>query len=254
MFAAGRDSAALLQYEACCFYGSSKSEKTTALFNKSLVYKKLGYYEQSVFTLKRLLKFNPEVNLKTEIYYELALNQYLGDSFGESLISVDSLRIFENNNLSEEASLVEIFALNELGGYVKSSKLAEEFVNRFIPEKQKDSVMLAVKAHWNEKNFPRLKNQKTAMILSRIVPGSGQIYAGYPFEGVFNLLLQSACLTYGIFEFWHGYYLTGYVGGISLFTKFYIGGPGRARFLVQKTNYRRTKSFNDRAVDLLIRK
>lgn len=73
--------------------------------------------------------------------------------------------------------------------------------------------------------------------MSTFLPGLGQMYAGYPLEGIFNLGLQSTCLGLGLYSAYYKYYLTGYFEGFALFPKFYFGGTIRTEYLVEKKNY-----------------
>jgi hypothetical protein len=78
-----------------------------------------------------------------------------------------------------------------------------------------------------------------------ILPGVGQLYAGYFWEGALNVTLQLAGLGFTGLCIWQKYYFTGAFVGFSIFQKFYGGGINRTQFLVEKRNHIKIRTFND---------
>jgi TM2 domain-containing membrane protein YozV len=127
----------------------------------------------------------------------------------------------------KEIRLLEILSLHELSRWEEAQILAKDWATLYAPT-------IDVEKTYSKK--PPFKKVERAKLLSTIVPGLGQVYAGYPFQGLSSLLLQSASLGFGVYSVVNEYYLSGFFTGAGLFQAFYFGGIRHTEFLAEKRN------------------
>jgi hypothetical protein len=87
-----------------------------------------------------------------------------------------------------------------------------------------------------------------------MIPGLGQAYAGNTIEGALNFTISLAFLSFGVYEIFEGFYITGYfVGAIGL-NKVYFGGHARTTFLLHRNNYKKQRIFCTKIKNILVQK
>jgi hypothetical protein len=72
--------------------------------------------------------------------------------------------------------------------------------------------------------------------LSSVIPGLGEIEAGYPVKGATSFLIHSGLLFFTGYNYYYGFYLTGTISGGLPFLKFYGGGKRLSARLAEKHN------------------
>ena len=102
-------------------------------------------------------------------------------------------------------------------------------------------------------NLPRFRSVKKSEALSRFFPGSGQVYSGRVTEGGINFLLNAGLLGFSLFEFYSGYYFTGYIVGLTIFNKTYHGGIHRAGEMAEAKNREMENRFNSQNSELMLK-
>lgn len=80
------------------------------------------------------------------------------------------------------------------------------------------------------------RNPRTASILSGIVPGTGQAYAGYPFQGFNSLALIAGLGVFTGFAIADERFIDAAFIGAPYLLRFYIGGINRASDLAEEGN------------------
>jgi hypothetical protein len=105
---------------------------------------------------------------------------------------------------------------------------------------------------YSVKARPRLKSQSKARRMSTFVPGLGQVYAGFPGEGITVFVTVTAIAGAALVGILNQYYFTSIVLGNYVFGKFYLGGLARTEFLVDKSNYLRTHPYNKQLREFIL--
>lgn len=243
-----------LAFERIVFTTRVNHDCAKAFFGKALCYKQQKQYNRAIEELNRVnFKGLPD-SLQFEIRYEFILCAYLATNFNEALSQAKQLRFFiKDSTYHHKILFLEALTYNELTEWQNAESCMKKLITVKAPSDSAKVFTGLIAGTYNQRNYPKLKKVKKAKMLSTFIPGAGQIYAGYPFEGVFNLLLQSACLAGGVYGFYTKYYFTGYIVGFGLFQKFYFGGTRRAELLANKTNYKRIRKFNDNAKHVILR-
>ncbi len=193
-------------------------------------------------------------SLQQEIKYETALLCYLNEDFETAHSQMQQLLYFsKDQKISDKILLLDILIDHERFEYASArEKTIRWLTPKSMSQGQRDSLLILVEEAYDPANLPRLARKKKAAWLSTFIPGSGQMYAGFPGEGLMNTFFVIASLATGTYAVLETYYFTGYLLGAGLFQKFYFGGLRRTESLVDKGNYLRTRPINDRLRTLLI--
>lgn len=254
LFKAGSFFKAGIEYEYIAFFADSTNIKTIAKNKRIDCFTQLGKFEQAQNYAEKVPIFNTSDTLKYEIIYKRALNAYLAGNFGNAKAHFMQLKhYFPNDVITSDDNVLYILILNELNEWQNAKNEALDWIQKIeIQHETKDSLIKVVQNFYSDKRIPKLKSVKKAQTFSTFVPGSGQVYAGYPLEGVFNLTLHLASLAFAAEEILAGYYITGYLGGFGMFQKLYFGGIRRTEYLTNKTNYKRSQEFNQKAKEFIL--
>lgn len=244
---------ACIEYERICFTTDNPDTFNLALLQKSALLAEKKNFSEAVSEIRRT-KWNEGSN--TQVFtmrYHLALyNYFTGDFTTAESVLLETEYFTPDSLIPAKFYLLRALNANELHEY----KAAQNFAWKYLNKLPLDSSVLVkkekVKELYLENNLPQAKDPEKARKLSTFVPGLGQIYAGYPLEGIFNFTLHLATLGLAAYAMVNTYYLTGYFGGLALFQKFYFGSSIRAHYLAEKHNYLVYKKFNDQARKILL--
>lgn len=230
---------ALLAFERIHYFNDENFLKIEALFKKAECLKQLKRFNDAERCLNRIYLTELPDSVSFKIRYQAALNAYLGSHFPDAESYLTQLFFYTtDSNLTNKALPLFALVLNELQKW-------NEAKEKLIQYKSNDSLTTALTALYNPKNIPKLKNLEKATLLSTLIPGSGQMYAGYFWEGLGNATLQVVYLGFTGVAIWQKYYVSSLFVGYSTFFRFYQGGVVRTEYLVNKKNYELTRKYND---------
>ncbi len=253
LFEAGNFREAYLMYERAIFHAKKHEIKTENHLKKALCYKNLDNYKKAK---DELLRVNFRVlsdSMQFRIRYELILCSYFAEEFTEGISQVKQMRFFtKDRNKSKQIDFLEILLYNELNEYSTAAQKFKDYYETIDKTKLSDSLQAAAVNLYAKKNIPKKKSIKKAKMLSTFIPGTGQMYAGYPLEGGLSLTLQLASLCVGAYGICMKYYISGYFIGFGLFQKFYFGGIHRAQKLAARKNEEQTHDFNEKAKAIIL--
>lgn len=247
LFQAGQYQLAGIGYDEIAYVSGNNIIKTKALINKADCYLARKEFAKAELVLSRIYYADLNDSLVFMARYKTALAAYLNSNFGEA-----ESQVIQAKSLISDSSLVYgiyplyVLILNENVKYEEAKKVLINYVNHTIQDSiQKAIVIHEIGEYYQESKIPKLKSAEKAKKLSMFLPGTGQLYAGYFWEGALNVSLQLVGLGFTGLCVWKQYYFTGAFVGFSIFQKFYGGGMNRAQFLVEKRNYIKTRTFND---------
>ena len=241
--------AASMEYEYAGFFSESKMMRTEALLRKSECLKQMQLFEEAELTLGRLNYEDLPDTLVYRGHFQSALCSYLAGNFSNAESHLLQLNYFLHDTLLTRTSL-PLFALvlNELEKWPEArSKLLLAVQQASIPASVKDSLTANINDLYKKKNLPHKKNLTKALIFSSILPGTGQIYAGYFWDGIASLLFNAATISFVGYNIATKYYFTTGSSLTNIFHMFYSGGLNRVDFLIKKKNYLILRTFNDQA-------
>jgi len=248
LFGIGQYQKAVIEYEFTCFSTVSDSISLKSRYQKIQCFKQLGMFAKAIQEANKMDTLKISESEKQTLFHELALCYFMEGHF-EQAVFFGEKSLFLNYN--KDIHLLLILSNLEKLNFERSEFELTNFIEHNLQANKQHAYKDSVKLLFNNKNIPKLKSTNTARKLSRIIPGSGQIYSGNVTEGLFNLLLHSGILAFGIYEAIVGYYVSAYFSGIGILSKFYGGGIRRAIYLTKKENERRTELFENKAKNLI---
>lgn len=243
LFSVGKYSHAALEYERIIFQSSSVQLQNNAILKKSYCNKNEGIFEKSLETLSRINLNNVTDSLRIKILYEIALNAYLDSKFLLAANTVQEAIYYTKDTASQNNLLfLKILALLEMENWEEVLPLLKQYlIANNITENHAELF-----------KSPQQKKLTSAKILSYIIPGSGQIYAGHPARGLSSILLQSAFIAASIWAFLNTFYIAGIIYGASTFFALYTGGAKYAQTLALNGNQKKINAYKQSIKDLVL--
>ncbi len=231
---------ARVAYERLLFQG--KTDAGLLLLKKSFCLKAEGKFEEAYTTLQRVDVFKESDSLRTALYSELALDAYLGGKFDQALSTLQELHYYFPDKNSSISDALEILTLNQLLKWNEAEQKFNSYLERYnIPDQHL----------YQKQRLPKLKNPAKAETLSFLIPGSGQLYAGYPGHAITSVLIHGGLVVFTVYSFTNGYYFSGAFTGVGLFSLFYNGGAGHAKDLAMRHNAEQLTRFNEKVKAVL---
>lgn len=246
LFTLSQFRAASLEYERIIAYSSDQVEINEARYKKSLCYKQLHKFDKAQVELLKISYWNTSESLATKYRYETALCSYLSGNFTEALFQMSLLEQQSGNSIAPSTKtsvlLLKALSYNELMQWDKAYETACAYIDNVCKNPMADSIKQVLAKQFSKRNLPKIRSEKKANVL-KMIPGLGQAYAGNILEGTANFTLNLAFLSFGVYQIYYGFYITGYfVGAIGL-NKVYFGGHARTTYLIHRNNYKKQRKF-----------
>ena len=217
----------------------------TLLYQKIQCQKALRTFEDAWQTAQRFDLNEPNDTLQFKLRYEGALCGYLSQRYNEAYGQIQQTHFYiRDTTLTTSLDVLEILTLNELERWEESKVVFQRYVTRNRLTIQVDEL------HDFLKKKP--KNPDKAQLLSFLMPGLGQIYAGYPKEGFVSAGLQALSLGFGVYHVLNHYYFIGFFSGANLFQTFYFGGAKRASIMAKEMNLKQKAVNNQKIKETVI--
>lgn len=234
-------------YDQIAYLSGENTVKTNALLKKADCYLARKEFAKAEVVLSRIFYADLKDSLIYLARYKTALASYLNSNFGEAESQVIQAKsLLNDSNLVYQIYPLYVLILNESRKYQEAKEVLKSYARYTIKDTMEAKLILQeIEFQYQDSKIPKLKNPERAKKLSMFLPGTGQIYAGYFWEGALNVTLQLTGLGFTALCIWQKYYFTGAFVGFSIFQKFYGGGMNRAQFLAEKRNYTSTRLFND---------
>ena len=247
LFAAGNFFEAAIEYERAAFMAEGNIDRTYALLGKAGCLKQTGRYADAEHCLERINYQNLTDTLVFTSHYQSGLCSYLAGDLGNAENHLLQIQHFVSDSVLSRPSLVLYsFVLNELGRWAEAKEKLLKLISLSpYPAQQKDSLNKIVDRLYVPKNYPHLKKISKAQLLSTFLPGAGQMYAGYFWEGVTSLSIQIAAIGFVGYNIIIRHYFTAFTIGTGIFQRFYFGGINRLDYLVGKKNHALLRNYND---------
>lgn len=245
---------ASIEYERVFFNAVDNYTRTIALINKSECLKAMA---QIGLAEKCLLRINYNGLSDSLIHFsrvQTALCAYLAGNF----TNAESQLLQLHNQVVDSLFIISSYplyalVLNELKMWDKAKEVLLTYirVNKDFGL-NKDSLAKEIETAYSLEKLPKLINVNRAKLLSSILPGSGQIYSGYFWEGLANASLQGIAMASFAYGIYIGYYATAIVIGFGLLQKLYVGALTRTEYLANKRNYERVYIYNKKLKEIIM--
>lgn len=238
LFQTGDYNYAKLEYERLAYSSTDRSIVNNALLKKGYCYKTLGNYAEAYKTIERANLFGDNDSMNYVMRFEIAINAYLAQEYTVALNQLLQIDYFiKDQKKKDETLFLQILCLNELQRWEEAKEKFAVYIELNNLNENPDEVYAFLEK-------PKLRDPKKAETLSYILPGVGQMYAGYFGKGLFSSFTQLVLVSFGAYSIYEGYFFTGAFTGIGLFYAFYSGGIRHARFLTEKKNAEKVEKYN----------
>lgn len=244
LFAASNYFEASIEFERMIFNAQSQYEINECKYKKALCYKQMNEYERAIAELQPIYFSNTNDSLYQWVCYEQAVCFFLNDEPTKAIWKTDEYFHRSTDSTSFIRFMpIRILSFNATCQWDKAKESFNQYIEmqNFLPQ-MKNKMYLQVENLYRKP--PAIRSVKRAENFSRFIPGSGQIYAGKTGEGIFNFLINASILTFSAYQFYHGFYITGYLAGLGFFNKTYQGGIKRSGILAEQKNEQLLNHFN----------
>lgn len=228
LFRAGDWVGAQLEYERLVFEG--KPPTSLWLLKKAYCQKAQLRYDQALVSLKRINLYEAPDSLATKLLYETALLHYLNGQPDLALGVIQEWRYLRPDGFSGAGRIIEILALAENQQWVEARDAFDVWAGSHAPAGWVNPLAGVEKMRW--------RKRKKAEALSFLLPGSGQMYAGFPGRGLVSTALNTGAILFAVKQFSSGFFFSGAYTGVGLFYLFYTGGARYAVKLAETKNQR----------------
>jgi len=248
LFLSGKYYPAAVEYERVIYVSANNGVRTVALLKKAECLKQLAKYAEAEKECARIIYSDLNDTLIAQSRYENALCAYLAGDFSNAENQLVQMNAFvKDSSLTNNSLPLFALVLNELQRWEEAKVHVLHAIDLLqVSSVEKDSLKKNVNELYSPKNYPRLKNLLKAQKMSAFLPGLGQLYAGYFWEGAASAFLNAVSLgAMGYYIVFEKLYFTGIMAGSAVFSKFYMGGSNRLEYLVEKKNYTLLRSYNN---------
>lgn len=255
LFLKGSFYSASVEYERVAFLSADNAIRTKALLKKAECQKQTGSFQEAKKTTERIIYTGLTDTLISTSHYQGALCSYLSGDFASAENHLLQMTAFmRDSSLTENSLPLYVLVLNELQRWPEAKEKALQAINAAtLPSAERDSLRIAIHKMYNPVNYPRMKNLLKAQKMSAFLPGLGQLYAGYFWEGATSAFLNVASVGFMAYCIYTKLYFTGIITGSGIFSKFYLGGSNRLEYLVAKRNYKMNRNYNDQLKNTILK-
>jgi hypothetical protein len=204
---------------------SDTSAAASLLFEKAMVLKDAGVYDQSLFTLKRMAGYRLKDSIRCAIHFQTALVAYLNKDFTSSLFDIWNAKACGSD--SQEAKVLFMMVLLE-------NERWDDFRKAFT-DAAKASASIDTSAFLREFRNPVYYDPELYSRYSK-VPGRGLFKLGMRKQGLTNITLQVVFVGLAAYEIYSGFYSTALFSGLRPARRFYNGGRTLTESLVLHKN------------------
>jgi len=247
LFNEGAYQEASIEFERLAYQATSNTERTIAIVRKSDCLVALSNFHSAKSNLLRINYFSLNDSIVFEARFKTAYSAYLDEDFSLANNQMFLIRQYLPEIYHRKSTTLYALSLNEDRSWTEAHELLiADLAKRSIPQHEKDSIIQELNSAYNEKDFPKYRDPEKAKNLSSVLPGLGQLYAGYPQDAAFTWFFLAAGLATGAYTaFVFRYFVTGLSiwGGIG--ERLYSGGVRRSAFLAEKKNYNTARRYND---------
>ncbi len=242
-----------LVYEWILYSANDPKSKEKALLGRINALKKLAYYDKALEYIDKANIVGLRDSTRAILIYESLLLNYLQHNYEEVQSRfLMSKFLLKPSQYYPDANLLLCLSQLKSGDWEKGIKTSYSYIQMAAPKEEFKHLIQNFEILLDTANTPKIKKAKTARILSMIIPGAGQVYAGYPIEGLTSFGLHILALGGAGFAFTQGLFVSGWVGGFGVLQKLYFGGNHKAAELTEQKNRLKKESFVQPAINFLI--
>lgn len=226
LFAQGNYDAAITEYKRFLYFHPSDERIGEVYYNIGLAYRAQGLWTEAATSLRTATHLATDVEAKSEYQLELAVTLLAAQDY--DLARLELVKVTMRplpTQLYRRALFLQAVAYL----YQFRWEDARESLRNYITDERLDILFEAAT------DIP-LKSEKVAEVLSTILPGAGQVYAGDWRGGLNALLLNGVLGVLAVDLVLDGYYIDAGLWGVFIFWRYYRGNTFRAGQAAERFN------------------
>ena len=247
LFSVGLYRDASIAYEQIAFaFSGNDSVIAEALLKKCNCLKAENHSEDIYHLLSRCKTTSLNDSLKAAVLFEQTLSAYLFGNYSVARKTIEPVLSLRTDPVMDLSSVfLYSLILDEQGEWATSKNNLASYFRRseIISSSLRDSLLQELNVIYNPDLYPHLKKIKKARLLSMILPGTGQFYAGEITRGIVSLGLVALSGVYIYYDIIHELYVAG-AAGFFLGETFYVGNVNQLNGIIIKKNQRKRNLFN----------
>lgn len=244
-----------------------------------------AFYDHAITEYTRYLFFNPRGASRGSTYSKIGYCYAYLKEWKRAVDAMDKAVLSEENDSAREQRTIERSVILLTSGDRERAResLVEIVGTSHHEETVKRAGMLLFLSHvyaheWKDAHhtyrsfvkdrFPKpdsvesllteallaqYKSPKTATILSTVIPGGGQMYAGQWLSGLNALLLNASLGFLTVNSYIHEHYVSGFLEFELLFLRYYLGNRLQAYNIAVRQNEKIDHSYEQKIIDLLLK-
>jgi len=252
IMATGDIELAAIAYENLYFNSTNKQIRLEANLKKAGALKAIGKFDQAANDLGRSLIGQRDKDTLINILYQMALCRFLNTDYPGARSEMLQLLAYAGNSpLNNDCYM--LFSLIESMNKKpeESLKYALLFIDNIDAEPDCKTSMQNEVTNLFSTAYPRFRKPDKASRFSTFLPGTGQMYAGYPWWGILNGGIQLSSIGVAALLIFNHYYFSAFMLGFGTFQMFYFGGIKHAHELAIKKNKKSENMFLFKLTNIL---
>jgi tetratricopeptide (TPR) repeat protein len=242
LFLKGNYFNALNEYQRAYFFAGSelKSQLGGKIANCYLV---LNDFNLARSFYDSVLLYSKSESQRISCEFQKILCFMKEDNFGYALLKLNNLKLEDEIQLQRRKNLYQGICCFGIGQYDESYQY---FMNSLL---NTDTLRrLQLQRLYENQNVLKRPNSHVAIILSMIIPGTGQFYSGDIKDGLNSLLLLS-----GIFYLGTIVTSSGLVLIVPLFCKYYLGGIVHTKEIAERKRNEKKYAYYTNLMEIILK-
>jgi len=173
------------EYQRYLFYSQEKADST--LYKLALCYRLSGKMDKSIAVFQKILTEYPQSDISTSASYQIGYSYFLMGQHGDAISYLRKTAIEEEKERWKFEHLVGLNYLQQKR-WDDANRLFDSLALMNVDENSKAAAINLRRYAEEGKHLPR-KNRFLAGFLSAILPGSGKIYTGRAYDGLYSSVI-----------------------------------------------------------------
>ena len=224
---------AITEYKRLLFFSTDDRERVPLYFQMGVAYQKMGLWGQSTEALQKAIDLTDQLDWTNAVRLKLAVTSIVSHDYKRSLWYLDKILLSGGSQtVLRHATILKIITLAYLKEWPNAREVALTSLDPNDPENGKAYAEII---HLLSEPLAQ-KSIRKAGLLSTILPGMGQFYAGQIRSGVNALILNGLNLLACYALFAHSAFLEGTFYLLIVANRYYSGNIYQAELAVYEYN------------------
>ena len=243
---------AITEYKRVLFFDEDNRLASTAHSRIASCYRSQRLWNEAFFHLRRSIQAASSLGEIEDREFELITALLAGGRDSEAELRLLRLRDFTEIDSKRVSLYLCVTYVYRSLWKDAAAELDRAFPDEKIAEPWRRAELEHLKCLLSEAQSSRRKSPGTALLLSTIVPGTGQIYAGDPRDALNAFALNAGLATLIFTAMKHEYYLEAALLFVYPFRRYYLGNRDNARIAAERSNRVVDQRFRERIGDQIL--